>query len=355
MGKIDELISEGRKRGCSDIHLTYGLPPIFRCHGKLMQISEEVLNDTMLDAYAAEIRKASDMEEKSVHGMKQDLDLCYETPDGSRNRINIYHQQKHTAVAVRLLNATIPTLDEMGFPKIFRDLAMLKRGLVLVTGPTGSGKSTTLAACVDYINTCRKEHIITIEDPVEYLHKNKSCMINQREVGVDTGSFADSLRSALREDPDVILVGEMRDLETISAAVTAAETGHLVFSTLHTTGAAATIDRIIDVFPTHQQQQIRIQLASVLKSVISQQLLPKADGSGRTAALEVLLVTDAVGNMIRENKCHQITSVLQTGLKLGMQSMDSHLLALAEQKVITNDTAVDYGIDKGMLMQKLYS
>lgn len=355
MGRLDSLIQEGRNARCSDIHLTYGLPPMLRRHGKLMASQGEPLNDEMLESYSMEIKQACDVTKTEERGSSRDLDLCYETEDGTRNRINIYHQQKHTAIAIRLLSGRIPTLDQLGYPKIFKDLAMLKRGLVLVTGPTGSGKSTTLASCIDYINTNRNEHVITIEDPVEYLHQNKGCMINQREVGIDTDNFADSLRSALREDPDVILVGEMRDLETISAAVTAAETGHLVFSTLHTTGAAATIDRIIDVFPTHQQQQIRIQLASVLKAVVSQQLLPKADGSGRVAALEVLLVTDAVGNMIRENKCHQITSVLQTGLKLGMQSMDSHLLALAEQNIITNETAVDYGMDKGMLMQKLFN
>lgn len=356
MGKIDELIQIARQQGCSDIHLTYGLPPMVRQHGTLKPMEGfPEMNDILLEAYAQEIVKSAGDWKKETKDSKKDLDLCYEAEDGSRNRVNLYCQQKHRAVAVRLLNASIPTLDELNHPQIFKDIAMLKRGLVLVTGPTGSGKSTTLAACMDYINTHRREHIITIEDPVEYLHRNKECMINQREVEVDTENFADALRSSLREDPDVILVGEMRDLETISAAVTAAETGHLVFSTLHTTGAAATIDRIIDVFPPHQQQQIRTQLASVLKAVISQQLLPRADGTGRTAALEVLLMTDAVANMIRENKCHQIATVLQTGVKLGMQSMDSQLLELAERNVISRETAVDYGIDKGFLMQKLFS
>lgn len=355
MSIIDSIIQIGREQGCSDLHFTYGMPPMVRNRGKLIALENmEVLTDNMLNKLAEEIVEKSDVKEEEKKNPLIDLDLCFVAMDGSRNRVNIYHQQKHIAIAIRLLNDHIPTLDELGHPKIFQDLAMLKRGLVLVTGPTGSGKSTTLAACIDHINRNRQEHIITVEDPVEYLHENKNCMVNQREVGIDTLDFADSLRSALREDPDIILVGEMRDLETISAAVTAAETGHLVFSTLHTTGAAATIDRIIDVFPPHQQQQIRVQLASVLKGVISQQLVPTANGVGRVAALEVLLVTDAVANMIRENKCHQIASVLQTSGKLGMQSMDSHLLDLVQRKVISPNTAIDYGVDKGMLMQRLY-
>lgn len=354
MKKIDMLIAQGRRGGCSDIHLTFGLPPMARQNGTLAPMPDLApLDDESLNDYVNEI-----LEDARMGGGEEafaDQDLCYTDREGSRNRINIYRQQNHTAVAVRLLNDHIPTLAELGMPAVFQDLSMMKRGLVLVTGPTGSGKSTTLAACIDHINGKRREHIITVEDPVEYLHQNKGCMVNQREVGIDTGGFAQALRSALREDPDIILVGEMRDLETISAAVTAAETGHLVFSTLHTTGAAATIDRIIDVFPPHQQQQIRTQLASVLKAVVSQQLVPKLDSTGRVAAQEILLVTDAVANMIRENKCHQITSVLQTSGRLGMQSMDSCLMALAENKVIARETAVDYCIEKGMMMQKLFN
>ena len=353
MSKADELIQYGRQYDCSDIHLTFGLAPIMRTKGALVPADNfPVMDDAALLQYAREL-SASMHTEPNLQSM-EDVDLCYQDSQGSRNRVNIYHQQGHLAIAIRLLSDHIPTLEELGMPPVFGELAMMKRGMILVTGPTGSGKSTTLAACIDYINTKRREHIITIEDPVEYKHQNKNCMVNQREVGVDTTDFADSLRSALREDPDIILVGEMRDMETISAAVTAAETGHLVFSTLHTTGAAATIDRIIDVFPPHQQQQIRVQLASVLKAVVSQQLVPRADQTGRIAAQEILLVTDAVANMIRENKCHQITSVLQTSGKLGMQSMDSHLISLVEQRIITRETAVDYGIEKSMLMQKLF-
>lgn len=354
MGQIDDLIQQGRALGCSDIHLTFGLPPMARKNGKLIKMQ----GHEVLDAQQLQV-SADDMLIKCQIQRPQDpleeIDFCYEAADGSRNRVNIYNQQKKTVIAIRLLSAYIPTMEELKLPKILKDLAMLKRGLVLVTGPTGSGKSTTLASSLDYINQCRSEHIITIEDPVEYVHQHKNCMVNQREVGVDTNSFAASLRSALREDPDIILVGEMRDLETIASAVTAAETGHLVFSTLHTTGAAQTIDRIIDVFPPYQQQQIRTQLASVLKAVISQQLIPTADGNGRVAALEILLITDAVANMIRENKCHQITSVLQTGGRLGMQSMDGHLLELAQNHIIKPEMAVDYGIDKNMLMQKLFA
>lgn len=353
MKHIDELIQTGRTAGCSDIHLTYGLPPMGRLNGQLRGMTQyPVLQDDSLREYIGEMLEQSGISIQD--GGVEDADFCYTAEDGSRNRVNVYRQQKHMAAAIRLLNDHIPTLEELKMPDIFRNLAMTKRGLILVTGPTGSGKSTTLAACLDYINSTRKEHIITIEDPIEYVHSNKKCMVNQREIGTDARNFEDSLRSAMREDPDIILVGEMRDLETISAAVTAAETGHLVFSTLHTTGAAKTIDRIIDVFPPHQQQQVRTQLATVLKAVISQQLLPRQDGQGRAAAHEILLVTDAVANLIRENKCHQIASVLQTGGKLGMQSMDSHLIRLAESRVISPETAVDYGIDKSMLMQRLF-
>lgn len=354
MGRVDELIRKGREFKCSDLHLTYGLPPMVRKNGTLMPLpEEEVMPLQQIQMCFDEMLIKGELEKEG--DPLAEMDFCYEADDGTRNRVNVYRQQKKVVIAIRLLNPYIPTMEELKLPKVLKDLAMLKRGMVLVTGPTGSGKSTTLAASIDYINQNRKEHIITIEDPVEYVHQHKNCMVNQREVGVDTNSFAASLRGALREDPDIILVGEMRDLETIASAVTAAETGHLVFSTLHTTGAAQTIDRIIDVFPPYQQQQIRTQLASVLKAVISQQLLPTADGKGRVAALEILLVTDAVANMIRENKCHQISSVLQTGGRLGMQSMDGHLLELVQNRVIKPETAVDYGIDKNMLMQKLFA
>ncbi|MGN0142428.1 MAG: type IV pilus twitching motility protein PilT [Roseburia sp.] len=352
MNGIEELIAYGREHDCSDIHLTYGLEPVVRCHGKLVPLSGfGQMDDEQLNRYIAEIMEQS-VAERTEEKLS-DIDICYQTADGTRNRVNIYRQQRHPAIALRLLNDHIPTLDELHMPPVFKTLTGLHQGLVLVTGPTGSGKSTTLAACIGEINRSQRKHIITIEDPVEYRHANDKCMVNQREIGEDTGSFAQALRSALREDPDIILVGEMRDLETISAAITAAETGHLVFSTLHTIGSAATIERVVGVFPPHQQQQIRTQLATVLKAVISQQLLPKADDSGRVAAQEIMLVTDAVANMIREDKCHQIASVLQTSARMGMQSMDSHLASLAQQRVIKPETAVDYAIEKPAMMQKV--
>lgn len=350
MGRVEELIGYGREHHCSDIHLTYGLEPIVRCNGRLVTLKGYgVMDDAILNECREELLTSR---EQSTAGLA-DVDLCYEASDGSRNRVNIYRQQKHIAIAIRLLNEHVPSLDELQMPQVFRQLTGLHQGLVLVTGPTGSGKSTTLAACISEINHSMGRHIITIEDPVEYRHFHDKSIVNQREIGADTDSFADALRSALREDPDIILVGEMRDLETISAAVTAAETGHLVFSTLHTIGSAATIERIVDVFPPHQQQQIRTQLATVLKAVISQQLIPLADGSGRVAAQEILLVNDAVANMIREDKCHQIASVLQTNARLGMQSMDSHLLTLVQQNRITPEAAVDYAIDKNAFAQKM--
>lgn len=353
MTMTEELIGYGREHNCSDIHLTYGLEPIVRCNGKLVTLSGYgVMDDGRLKQVAGEILSQSGTGE-TLDGSLRDVDICYETGDGTRNRVNIFRQQKHIAVAIRLLNSHIPSLDELNLPPVIKSLTGLQQGLVLVTGPTGSGKSTTLAACINEINQTMRKHVITIEDPVEYRHNSKNCIVNQREIGVDTSDFAGALRSALREDPDIILVGEMRDLETISAAVTAAETGHLVFSTLHTIGAAATIERIVGVFPPHQQPQVRTQLATVLKAVISQQLIPCADGSGRIAAQEIMLVNDAVANMIREDKCHQIVTVMQTNAKVGMQSMDGQLLTLTQQNVISTDTAVEYAIDKATIRQKL--
>ena len=263
----------------------------------------------------------------------------------------MYRQQNELCAAVRLLNDTIPTFEELGLPPIIRKLDAEPRGLILITGPTGSGKSTTLAAMIDYINVNFAKHIITIEDPVEYRHYHKLSMIHQREVGVDVSSFADALRSSLREDPDVILVGEMRDYETISAAVTAAETGHLVLSTLHTIGAANTVDRIIDVFPPHSQQQIRTQLASTLKGVVTQQLVPLASGEGRMAALEVMTGTDAVLNLIRENKTHQLSSAMQTGSRDGMNTLNSHLAKLVKEGKIGFDTGLQWSSDKNEFNQ----
>lgn len=319
--RLDELLDLARSRGCSDLHFTRDLPPICRLHGNLQPLPGfDILDEGDIVDLLHQMGRVQE-------GM-QDQDFCYVTGNGMRHRVNLFRQQGCPAAAIRLLADTIPSMESLGLPPVMEEVTMLPKGLVLVTGPTGSGKSTTLASMIDRINTTRACHILTLEDPVEYLHTHKRCMVNQREVDRDVVSFGSALRSALREDPDVILVGEMRDLETIAAAITAAETGHLVLSTLHTTGAASTVDRIIDVFEPYQQQQIRTQLASVLRAVISQQLVPTADRKGRVAALEIMLATDAISNMIREAKTHQIATVLQTNAKAGMQSLDSHLAEL---------------------------
>jgi len=268
------------------------------------------------------------------------------TRSGYRHRVNVFFQRGHTAIAIRLLRNDIPTLEDLYLPPILGEFAMRPRGLVLVTGPTGSGKSTTLAGMIDYINVSRSAHVITVEDPIEYVHEHKRCMVNQREVGADVPDFAGALRAALREDPDVILVGEMRDFETVSAAVTAAETGHLVLSTLHTTSAADTINRIIDVYPEHQQVQIRTQLANTLVGIISQTLLPKRDGTGRIAAMEILNVTDACAAMIRDNKVHLIQSAIQTGKSSGMMCLDQELARMTKQNIIYEADALDRCQDK---------
>ena len=334
MWDVESLLREARQSDCSDLHFTVGLPPMIRRRGSLLRMElPEVTREQMAEV----IRRIAGERHKARLDRGEDADFGYLDSSGFRQRVNVYRQRGDYAVAMRLLRGDIPTLADLKLPPVLAQFAMRPRGLVLVTGPTGSGKSTTLAAMIDHINERRAEHILTIEDPVEYLHTHKRCMVNQREVGEDVGSFAGALRAALREDPDIILVGEMRDHETISAAITAAETGHLVFSTLHTTGAAPTVDRIIDVFPPAQQPQIRTQLASVLVGVASQTLVPTVDGRGRIAAMEVLTVTDAVANMIREGKTHQIPTALQTGRSTGMQTLDSDLARLARMGIISEE------------------
>lgn len=342
MNTINDFITYAVENNASDLHITTGRPPIVRKNGELQEISGiEVMTPDLIKRLIEPIlpkNRAAVLEEKG------DIDFAYATAN-CRLRVNIFKQRGSYAVALRLLARDIPTLDGLGHPPIIKNLAMLPRGLVLVTGTTGSGKSTTLAALIDYINDKKQDHIITIEDPIEYLHRHKKSVINQREVNEDTTSFSDALRAALREDPDIILVGEMRDLDTIRAAITAAETGHLVFSTLHTMGAANTIDRIVDVFPHEQQQQVRIQLAEALQGVISQQLLPLSTGKGRVAALEIMVRTDAIGNLIREGKSHQIDSFIQTGKELGMQSMDSDLARLVKTNKVNIEVAQRRAID----------
>jgi len=349
---LDELLVEAMEAKASDVHLTVALPPMMRVNGQLIPMRDFILHPEHTERLSLSMLNDK---QKEVLEEKGEVDFSYGIPNVSRFRVNVYRQRKSLAAAVRIIVTNIPTLTTLGFPKVMEELALKPRGLVLVTGPTGSGKSTTLAAMINHINHTTDRHIITLEEPIEYLHKHNKSMINQREIGDDSQSFANGLRAALREDPDVILVGEMRDLETISTAISAAETGHLVMSTLHTTSAAQTIDRIIDVFPPYQQTQVRVQLASVLQGIIAQQLLITADGKGRVAALEILLGTDAVKNTIREGKIHQISSYIQTGIKYGMMSMDYSLAQLVRNARISTETAFSYCQDRDMLQRYLVS
>lgn len=348
--QIHELTALARQMKASDIHISQGLPLMFRIDGVLREApvqydadATRALIESMLDEAH---REALDLH-------RLDADFAIAAPDGTRSRVNVFYQQGKISATLRLLNDEIPTMEQLGLPPVLKKLADEPRGLILVTGPTGSGKSTTLAAMIDHINKTRSDHIITIEDPIEYVYQGRCSLIHQREVGADVRSFASALRSALREDPDVILVGEMRDYETISAAVTAAETGHLVMSTLHTIGAAQTIDRIIDVCPAGAQNQIRGQLAAVLRGVITQQLLPLAVGKGRCAATEILVGTDAVANLIREGKCYQIPSILQSGAALGMHSLNADLARLVSTGRITREAAERCATNKSDLKNYL--
>ncbi|MEJ5250573.1 MAG: type IV pilus twitching motility protein PilT [Armatimonadota bacterium] len=334
---IDDLLRMVVQRDASDLHLRAGEPPILRIHGDLKRTdlprltAEDVKN--LLYAILNEERRQRFERDK-------ELDLSYEVPGLARFRVNMFWQQRCVGAALRLIPFRIRTIDELMMPPAVKDLAMRPRGLFLVTGPTGSGKSTSLAAMIDYINTHKRCHIMTIEDPIEYMHHDKLSIINQRELGVDTHSFADALRHVMRQNPDVILVGEMRDLETIHLAITAAETGHLVMSTVHTQDAPQTIDRIVDVFPPEQQQQIRMQLSVVLVGVLSQTLLPNAQGTGRVAAFELMVATPSVRNLIREGKTHQLYMDIQTGAEYGMQTLDSCLLNLVRKGLVDFEDAI---------------
>jgi twitching motility protein PilT len=321
----------------SDVHLSPGVPPAMRVRGQIepMEGFEKLTQqDTREIVYSV----LNDAQRKRFENERQ-LDLAYSIPGLARFRVNVFFQRGAISAAFRLIPSEIQTLGSLGLPAVMAEFTRKPRGFVLVTGPTGSGKSTTLASMVDMINIERREHILTIEDPIEFLHRHKGCIINQREIGADATDFASALRGALREDPDVILVGEMRDLETISTALTAAETGHLVFATLHTQSTAQTVDRIIDVFPPHQQHQVRMQLSIALQGVVTQQLIPTADGQGRACATEILIPTPAIRNLIREGKTHQIYSALQTSGAVGMQTMDSNLAALVRAGTITRAIA----------------
>lgn len=343
MPNVREILEEAKAAGASDVHITVGIPPKIRVNGKLITLTQynRLLPADTLDM----LLNIMTENQRNRFEEKGEYDMSFSIPDLGRYRVNAYKQRGSVALAFRLVGTKVPAPEELGVPASVIDLYQRKRGLILVTGPTGSGKSTTLAAIIDKINNCRDAHVITLEDPIEYLHQHKMAMVNQREIGLDSENYANALRAALREDPDVILVGEMRDFETISVAITAAETGHLVLSTLHTIGAASTVDRVIDVFPPHQQQQIRVQFSNVLEAVISQQLIPTIDGKGRVAAFEVMHANHAVRNLIREGKSHQLTSVMQTNRKLGMMTMDEALQQLYFAGRISREMAVQFAQD----------
>lgn len=343
MAKIDAFFKYMMENDASDLHLSAGCKPKIRKHGELEEIKYHELTNDILEVLLFEII-SDGQREKFLQ--KKDLDFAYEIPNVARFRANYFYQKRGLGAVFRIIPSKILSVEELNLPETVLKFTRLSRGLVLVTGPTGSGKSTTLAAMIDYININRKEHILTIEDPVEFVHKNKNCLVNQREVLTHTGSFSMALRAALREDPDVILVGEMRDLETIELAITAAETGHLVFGTLHTNSAAKTVDRIIDAFPSDRQAQIRTMLSESLKGVISQQLLKRSDKPGRVASVEILYVNSAVANLIREGKTFQIPSVIQTGKGDGMQLMDQSIMDYLMKKVISPDEAYLKANDK---------
>jgi twitching motility protein PilT len=335
---IDDLLEQMVAVGASDLHVSVGSPPVLRVRGHIERIDgfEPLTED---DTRTLLYRILSSEQQKHFELQRQ-LDFAYAMPGLARFRVNVYYQREAVSAAFRLIPQEIKTLEELGLPEILHTLAEKPRGLVLVTGPTGSGKSTTLAAIIDEINRNRSEHILTVEDPIEFLHRHKRCIVNQREIGPDALSFGEALKAALRQDPDVILVGEMRDLETISTALTAAETGHLVFATLHTQSAPSTIDRIVDVFPPAQQEQVRIMIATSLQAVVTQALLPTADGLGRVAALEILLPDDAVRNLIRQAKVEQVYSVMQTNTARGMQTMEQSLADLALRGVVAVSEAL---------------
>jgi twitching motility protein PilT len=333
---IDKLLSAQVKQGASDLHISVGQPPVLRLHGHLQRLKTKVLEPADTMGLMKSITPDRCQQEFQETGS---TDFGFAFGDQARFRVSVFRQKGNVSMVLRQIPVKMMSMEDLGVPVIFKDLIMRPRGLVVVTGPTGSGKTTSLAAMIDYINSTVDHHIITVEDPIEFYHNHRKSTINQREVGVDVTSFAEAIRRALRQDPDVILVGEMRDLETIEAAITAAETGHVVFGTLHTSSAAGTINRIIDVFPAHQQDQIRTQLASAIIGILAQQLLPRI-GGGRVAAFETLIVTPGIANLIRENKIFRITSSIQTGSKYGMQLLDDHLYQLWQKEVVTKEDAL---------------
>ncbi|VAX22884.1 Twitching motility protein PilT [hydrothermal vent metagenome] len=350
MAKIDAFFKLMAEQGASDLHMISGQQPVLRIHGDMERVKYKTMEPEELKVMLYEITPE---EKVKVFEETGDLDFGYEIPGLARYRCNFFMQKYGIGAVFRQIPSEILTAEQLGLPPIFKKMAMMEKGLVLVTGPTGSGKSTTLAAIIDHANKVRKDHILTVEDPIEFVHRSQGCIVNHREVGTHTKSFASALRGALREDPDIILVGEMRDLETISLALEAASTGHLVFGTLHTQSAAKTVDRVIDVFPANQQSQIRTTLSESLKAVIAQNLFKRADKKGRIAALEIMICIPAIGNLIRESKTFQIPSSIQTGKKFGMQSLDDAILELLQNGKITAEDAYSKSIEKGRFVQFL--
>ncbi|MEW6678633.1 MAG: type IV pilus twitching motility protein PilT [Pseudomonadota bacterium] len=344
---ISELLAFSVKNKASDLHLSAGLPPMIRVHGDIRRINVPALSNQEVRAMVYDIM--SDAQRKTYEEFLE-VDFSFELRDVARFRVNAFNQERGAGAVFRTIPSVVLTLEELEAPKIFKEISENPRGLVIVTGPTGSGKSTTLAAMVDYVNENQFSHILTIEDPIEFVHKSKKCLINQREVGPHTHGFAQALRSALREDPDVILVGEMRDLETIRLALTAAETGHLVFGTLHTSSAAKTIDRVVDVFPAAEKEMVRSMLSESIRAVISQTLLKKKDGTGRVAVHEIMIGTPAIRNLIRENKIAQMYSSIQTGQSLGMQTLDQGLTELVRRNVISSAEARAVAVNKDIFL-----
>ncbi len=343
MAKIDALFEYAHAEGASDLHLFSGAKPTLRVRGDMERFGDKPLEQESLKEMLFEILPE---DRHQIFEETGDIDFGYEIANIARYRCNYFRQKNGIGAVFREIPSQIMTLEQLGIPPILKDLALLPRGLVLVTGPTGSGKSTTLAAIIDYANEKRKSHIITIEDPIEFVHTERNCSINHREVGTHTKSFSTALRAALREDPDIILVGEMRDLETTALAIEAANTGHLVFATLHTMGATRTVDRVIDQFPSDQQQQVRMSLSESLKAIISQSLFKRIDRKGRVAALEILFCNVAAANLIREEKTYQLMSVIQTSKKMGMVSMDDSIMDLLQRKWISVDEAYEKSVDK---------
>ena len=347
---INEILEKAYRGKASDIHITTGVGAVGRIHGKLVKLHDGTLKGEDTFEFVKQILTDKELR---IFAEKGEYDCAYSITGLSRFRVNIYKQRGSCAIAFRVITDKVPTIDELKLPPVLKELAKKPRGLVLITGPTGSGKSTSLAAMIDHMNHTRNCHIMTIEDPIEYLHSHNKCIINQRQIGKDSLSFGNALRGALRQDPDVILVGEMRDLETISIALTAAETGHLVLSTLHTVGAAKTIDRIIDVFTPNQQPQVRVQLATVLEGIISQQILARSDVQGRVAAFEVMTANSAIRNLVREGKTHQMQTVIQTALGESMQTMDSSLMELYRNRIIDVDELLAHVVDMDYVKKQL--